>query len=235
MSLSNKNYNYRQVLLGFGYIRENFHKVVSSDVALLIVEFSKICLDSNILNLEEQRNLIDLIEQQPETKHFKNCEWKLLCSGKKHGMHQKAFHAQCDGQKNTVCILDAKTGFVCGGYASSEWKSTNGNVQGKDDNSFLFVVKPVNKMNVFHRKRNENGSLVQPNCGILYNKGDGFNFGYNTMFWGNYATDPEVIHVYSNQNYFTKFTREELVGSSETGYFKDYEVFQLLLNCEEKK
>ena len=200
-----------------------------------IAEFGRRSMDSAVLSNEEQGYLIEMIESQSQTEHLKDRDWKLLCRGSNGDDTQKAFHTACDGKEHTVCLLEVEeTGWICGGYASTEWKSTNWNTPAKDDNAFLFVIRPKEKRNVFHRKKNEEfeGALCE-NEGILYNEGDGFNFGYNTLYWGNYAKSESQIRVIYNQthqDYFTYDSRLDVTGHEEypRPHWKDYEVFQLV-------
>ena len=143
----------------------------------IICDFSKLCIDSVILTQEEQEFLISIIDSQSETKQLQYAEWHLLCRGSRDGVKQKAFHDACDGQKHTVCLLDVNsTGYVCGGYASTAGASTRYNTRAKDDNAFLFVLRPVEARKVCSRKRDdETGKLVRPDGGVLHNRGDGFN------------------------------------------------------------
>ena len=235
---------FRRKLLGFGYIRDNYDQQVPADIVLLITEFYKLCLESNILSEEEQEYLINLVEQQPQTQQFKYGEWNLLCSGKRDGIKQKIFHDRCDNKPNTICILDVtSTGYVCGGYASTKWKSVGGYARAKDDDAYLFVIRPKEARKVCHRKRDENGELLQPDAGILYCEDDGFNFGYNTLFWGNGESQPKSVYCDDDQDYFEYKSAKDIVGKDESGSngeelecatFSDFEVFQLKTTLDTK-
>eukprot|EP01084_Bolivina_argentea_P250125 418978_1 len=219
----------KRELLVRGFIHENHGTDIDEEIFIFIKRFAQI-VESTILSYEEQIYLTELIERQSQTKQFKDCEWNLLCSGTRDGMKQKIFHDYCDNQPHTVCILNvSSSGYVCGGYASTEWQSTDDNIAAKDDNTFLFVLRPIHARNVFHRKRNEDGTLACSN-GILYNKGDGFNFGYNTLFWGNGVTNPEDVYCEGTQDYFDYETAKDIVGSDWTETFTDFEVFTF--NCK---
>eukprot|EP01083_Nonionella_stella_P258302 883074_1 len=149
-------------LLTFGYIRNICY--MPPEIILLIVEFIQAFIDSTILNDEEKNYLFQLITEQNQTAQFKNCEWELLARGTTNGMKQSIFHEYCDGKQNTICLLDIhSTGFICGGYASSAWQSTDSNYQVKDDNAYLFVIRPKSKRKIFHRKKNNDGVLIEPN------------------------------------------------------------------------
>merc|ERR1712168_332046 len=106
-----------------------------------------------------------------------------------------------------------ETGWLCGGYASTEWESTLSNTKGKDEDAFLFVIRPADKRKVFHRQRNCDGEVVEPEGGILFNRGDGFNFGYNTLFWGNANQSEERIReIWADTGYFTHESPNALIG-----------------------
>ena len=201
-------------------------------ISNVIAQFGWIIMDSKLLTEEEQDYMLEMIESQQQTEKFKCCDWKLLCRASDGDGTQKQFHDACDGKKHTVCLMEVEeTGYICGGYASTEWKSTDYNTGAKDDDAFLFVIRPIEKRNVFHRKRHENGDLCRSD-GILYNKGDGFNFGYNTLFWGNENTEErriKMIRISSDTQYFTYESEIDVVGRKGWGctQWKDYEVFQL--------
>ena len=225
-----------------GRLREVYDAICGSELGSLlpppicqeIAEYGRISLDSNILTDEEQTYLVELVECQGQTQHFKYAEWDLMCSYSKHGDQYAnswdLFHKTCDGQKHTVCLMEIEgTGYICGGYASTEWKSTRGNTRAKDDHTYLFVIRPVEKRNVFHRKRDEEGNLVEPEGGILWNGTDGFNFGYNHLFFGNgERRNDRIVYAKRGGNYYTNESRADTVGRDEwTSYLTDYEVFQL--------
>merc|ERR1712228_220861 len=210
---------------------------VPSDITIIIIEFAKIFIDSVILSPEEQQYLVKMIESQPQTSKFKHCEWKLLCRGSRDGKGDyNAFHKLCDGKKNTVCLVDLhEQGFVSGGYASSAWKSTDGNTPCKDDNAFLFTLRPMDKRKIFHRKRDKDGNFMKPKGGILHNKADAFNFGYNSFFWGNRHSIPCDTLIVINpgkKGYFDVGKNADLCGHGESGWtytkFREFEVFQLI-------
>eukprot|EP01083_Nonionella_stella_P081182 223522_1 len=223
-----------QQLKVFGFVHQTYNEHIPQDILLLIVDYAmQIPIDSTILNEEEQEYLHKLIISQPQTMQFECSEWNLLCRGSRDGIKQKVFHGACDGKRNTICLLDVdSSGVVCGGYASTAWKSATNNTKGKDDNAFLFVVRPIELRNVYHRKRNKDtNKLMEPNGGILFHQDDGFNFGYNTLFWGNWAEDPKYVYCKDSQNYFDYKYSADIVGNGpghSKEEFIDFEVFQLL-------
>lgn len=135
------------------------------------------------------------------------------------------------------------TGWICGGYASTEWSPESGtlgvwgNYTLKDENTFLFVIRPKDKRNIFHRKRDDDGNLLQPNGGLVWNPSDGFNFGYNTLYWGNgryWAMTGIYVNSEHPQNksheYYDLESAVDIVGQNEYPQpnWKDFEVFQLV-------
>ena len=76
---------------------------------------------------------------------------------------------------------------------------------------------------------------MQPNGGILCHYLDGFNFGNDTLFWGNGYVKPsdiKLIYCSNEQKYFEYDCAADILGS-DTKYwpqvvfaeFEDFEVF----------
>lgn len=207
--------------------------ILPSSICREIAEFGRIFVDSVLLTEEQQAVLVQLIESQSQTKQFENAEWKLLCRHSRDGDQfdwaYNEFHKLCDGKRNTICLLKVKeTGWICGGYASAAWHSAGVNVAAKDDNAFLFVIRSENEWKVFHRKRDEDGKLLREN-GILNSSLDGFNFGYNSFWWGNgYQNDlGQRVVLGTAGNYYTFESLKDLTGHTNTSW-SDYEVFHLI-------
>ena len=140
---------------------------------------------------------------------------------------------------NTVCLLDvSSTGYICGGYASTAWSNSYEDDK-KDDNAFLFVIRPIEARKVFHRKRDENGKLLEKN-GIWNSVYDGFNFGHDTFYWGDADTNPKTVYIQPEQDFFQYGNANDVVGEEKRVFkksawgnkerrgFSDYEVFQLV-------
>ena len=203
-----------------------------------IAEFGRLFVDSVLLNEEEQAYLAEMIQSQSQTEHFKYAEWNLLNRHSRDGDQFdwafNEFHKLCDGKSNTICLMNVEeTGWICGGYASAAWGSGGYNVGTKDDDAFLFVIRPENKRKIFHRKRDEEGKLVAEH-GILNSYPDGFNFGYNTFWWGNGNRSDEGQRIIRGHpdDYYTFESMQDLTGYEQKGYerphWSDYEVFQLV-------
>ena len=229
------------------HFRELYEAISASELGSIlppplcreIAEFGKLFVDSVLLTEEEQTYLVEMIESQSQTERFKNAEWKLLNRHSRDGDQfdwaYNEFHKLCDGKTNTICLMNVEeTGWICGGYASAAWNSSGFNVAAKDDDAFLFVIRPENKRKIFHRKRDEEGKLIREH-GILNSYPDGFNFGYNTFWWGDGTRSDEgqrMIQGAAN-NYYTFESLSELTGHDHDGWsdyshWEDYEVFQLV-------
>lgn len=117
-----------------------------------------------------------------------------------------------------------------------EWDNTDW-TKGRDDDAFLFVIRPVEKRTIFRRARDENGTLIEE-YGLLFHSGDAFNFGHNTFFWGNRATTSRErreiwAFPFSRNTYFTDGSTKTMVGqipaeSGKLAHWKECEVFQLI-------
>ena len=182
--------------------------ILPSSICREIAEFGSVFVDSAMLTNEEQRYLVEMIGSQDQMEQFKYRNWKLLCSTPRDKDTQKVFGSEFDGKGNTVCLVEVKeTGWICGGYGSTEWRSTYYKQSEGDENAFLFVIRPKEKRKVFHRERNA--------------EGDGFNFEYNTIQLWICGWQPDDI--------FDQQCANEVAGHdlSPQPHWKDYEVFQL--------
>ena len=229
-------------------LKSTWGSTIPPSLCYVIAEFGWIYIDSSLLTREEQDYIFEMITSQRQTEKFAQSEWNLLC---RHSRDRKwigyargtnkyeepsdLFHRLCDGKRHTICLMDVdETGYICGGYASAAWGAGGSPV--KDDDTFLFVIRPKGKRAVFHRKRDDSGKLIERN-GILNSRAGGFNFGFNTFSWGissKYYQSEEgmrAIHT-SVDDYYTHQSKRELVGKvfqlGWSGHWTDFEVFQLV-------
>ena len=91
--------------------------------------------DSNIMNVELQKQLVNLCEFSVGQK------WDLKYRASKDGFKAIDFHSNCDGIANSLTIIKAESGNIFGGFAEKEWHSSCGFVT--DPNAFIFSL--VNK------------------------------------------------------------------------------------------
>ena len=96
-------------------------------------EYSIDPFKSQILKDKQPSELIKVCEFSSKDK------WTLLYRGTRDGFGAANFHSKCDGQKNTLTILEAHgTSYIFGGFKSISWKSSGG--YKFDPNAFLFSL-----------------------------------------------------------------------------------------------
>ena len=69
----------------------------------------------------------------------KSSKSTLLYRASRDGFTCQAFHAKCDGQKNTLTIIKNNLNYVFGGYASSAWDNFGQYIN--DPKAFLFSLR----------------------------------------------------------------------------------------------
>jgi hypothetical protein len=84
-------------------------------------------------------------------EEFERKKWKLLYRGSRDGFRVSNFHAKCDGQSNTLTLIETTKGFIFGGFTPLVWDSTTNNYKpDSSQKSFLFTLK--NARNIEPRK-----------------------------------------------------------------------------------
>jgi hypothetical protein len=105
-------------------------------------------------------------------EEFRNKTWKLLYRGSRDGFGASNFHSKCDGQSNTLTLIETTKGFIFGGFTPVEWDSTTNNFKSDSSHkSFLFTVKNAHKIEARKFK------LSNPSYAILSNSSCGPRFG----------------------------------------------------------
>ena len=66
---------------------------------------------------------------------------KLLYRGTRDGMEANYFHNKCNNQGPTICLFKNDKGYIFGGYASTDWTSSNN--WKSAPNSFIFTLTNI--------------------------------------------------------------------------------------------
>jgi hypothetical protein len=104
---------------------------------------------------------------------FANKTWKLLYRGSRDGFRSSNFHEKCDGQSNTLTLIETTKGFIFGGFTPLVWDSTTNTYKSDSSRtSFLFTLK--NSRNIEPRKF----TLSNASNAIYSYSGYGPCFGY---------------------------------------------------------
>ena len=166
-------------------------------------------LHSNILTVQQTKNLIYLIDMPISTK------WKLIYWASRDGFGAKDFHYHCDYKPNTLTIIKTENGNVFGGFTTAEWDTSGENKE--DRNAYLFVlISNKNAPAKFEIVKDTNEAI---NCLEDY----GPVFGRNDLCIANNSnsneeSSSEKLEVFSD----VKFS----LTDTETFKVKDIEVFQ---------
>ena len=82
-----------------------------------------IFVDSAMLTIERQRYLVEMIGSHSQMEQYR--DWKLMCWTPRHRDTQKVFGPGFNRKEHTVCLMEVQeTEWICGGYGSTEWRST---------------------------------------------------------------------------------------------------------------
>jgi hypothetical protein len=74
-------------------------------------------------------------------REFSGKQWGLLYRGSRDGFRGASFHSKCDGQSNTVTIIETTKGYKFGGFKPVAWESPGRYYEDTSGKSFLFTVK----------------------------------------------------------------------------------------------
>jgi hypothetical protein len=77
---------------------------------------------------------------------FRAKRFNILWRGSRDGFSAAEFHSRCDGQGNTLTLVEDTRGFIFGGFTPAKWESGPYHSRGDESlKSFLFTVKnPMN-------------------------------------------------------------------------------------------
>ena len=130
------------------------------------------------LLLNETKRSDEFLQKLFEWTGGKNME--LLYRGTRDGMSAEEFHKRCNYKGPTISLFKNERGYIFGGYAAIDWKSSN--CYRKSSDNFIFTL--TNMYNIEPTKFPEKG------CGIYDGSSYGPTFGGHDIYIGfssNYA------------------------------------------------
>jgi hypothetical protein len=80
-------------------------------------------------------------EMPPLFDEFEGKSMKLIYRGSRDGFGAADFHSKCDGQSNTITLIESTTGFIFGGFTPVAWDSSGQRKGDRTERSFLFTLK----------------------------------------------------------------------------------------------
>ena len=127
----------------YGYVRINSCKQhVINDIIEMIYNYYLWVLDSVILTDLNDINIFHNL-LLPKLKFIvkgSDFNLRLLYRNSTDGNSAESFHKYCDGNVNTITLVQSKNGNIFGGFATTDWGSKINNAV-KDENAFLFRIK----------------------------------------------------------------------------------------------
>ena len=103
-----------------------------------------------------------------------NTAWKRIYKGSRDGFQPQHFHHTCDGQRNTLTIIQSREGYLFGGYTSVAWDSQNQHIC--DPQAFIFTL--VNPWSISPTRysiqpdRQSNAIRGNSSCGPIFGYSD---------------------------------------------------------------
>jgi hypothetical protein len=169
-------------------------------------------LDSTILDIELQRQLLKLCEFCPISK------WKLKYRATIDGFTAFDFHGKCDGIDNTLTIIRTKSGKIFGGFTEKKWSSEKGYVN--DPKAFIFSLINITgeTYKAFCLRNGKRAIACDPESGPCF--GEDIVIKYHTNF-SNFGTQYMFPDLMMNSEFKT------ILAGSFFFDIEDIEIFSL--------
>jgi hypothetical protein len=102
--------------------------------------------------------------------------WTLLYRGSRDGFGSSTFHSKCDGQTNTITLIESTEGYVFGGFTPISWDSSESYKSDISCRSFVFSVKNP------HGRDGCKFPVSRPVYAIYCNSSYGPTFGNHSIY-----------------------------------------------------
>lgn len=170
---------------------------------------NKFFQESNILNEEDKKLLINWLEYKPKYIN-------LLLNSNRDGDTKETFHKLCDGKSPTIGVIETTKGHKFGGYTTKTWNGgPNGSKNISDNYAFIFSLDNKKKYKVIN---SENAI------------GTGSNF---LLFFG-WSQNSIVTYdkgCHNNSNYISNgaynFDTKNENGGEYNFTMKSYEIYEI--------
>ena len=198
----------------------NEMKIKYKEIEKRIVEIEKkIIIKINSDILREKRDL-DFIEKRlnPENK---NISFDLIYKCNENNDTVQKFHAECDGKKNVLVLIETNEGVRFGGFTSVGFNSTSGATL--DNNAFLFSI---DKKKIYNVKMDQKAIYCGLNYGPVFLGGGSLN----NIYIGGKHFLKEICNtcVLKDNHYDIKYDFE-LNNSKQFFYISNLEIFQVTI------
>lgn len=215
-----------------GFLEEYFKKnwrinsLMPDSIKRLIIKYLKYCVfNSKILNDNTNKiNLIDILIKKFGNKYISNKEFILLYRGSEDGFTVNNHRNKCNGKYPTITLIKNDKNYIFGFYINTAFiKNEFYKKWGKDDNAFIFNIKPNKEIYPIFKQKASNAIIFHKNeRGII------FWVGYNCLIHvSDYCNIYKNSFAGSNQSYDCKSTIQLCGVKQFTEYYSviDIETF----------
>ena len=158
----------------------------------------------------------------------KSTKENLLYRATRDGFTGTAFHAKCDGKRNTITIIKNDLKYVFGGFASSSWDSSH--IWINDPNAFLFSLRRrgISYKDKFSVKLEEHALIGYPSYGPTFGGGHDIHIcdQSNTQI-GSYSNFGNSYNLPNGYTYNGN-ARDFLAGNYKQWTTTEIEVYQIV-------
>ena len=174
-------------------------------------------IESKIIKKKEEIEL--LINRLKYKKKNKLIQFNLIYRASIDGDSPNNYHYNCDGKKNTLCVIETKKGCKFGGYTETTIKSGNG-IDDKDPNAFVFSL---NKMKIYENmKKDKNAVCHSKGWGPIF-RSDSFAVWDQKFFFYN----EHKVGTKSSSNFGVFDIDYELNNGEQYFSIQELEVFEI--------
>ena len=202
--------------------RSTFNAVVSYyRIGGIVYGHTGLSAESRIDCMNDPKNILMLHSFLPADFTEMRLRFKLLYRGSRDGMKAADFHQLCDGNDDTISVIEDSNGNVFGGFADKAWNMKSS--RQKSEKSFLFSLKsslgkevvkfPVNKMDL-------NSLLHHSTYMCAFGNGDLY------IIPGNSESAISIGTSYQNPS--PAYSRQYCTGGCRTFKLHEIEVYQVL-------
>jgi hypothetical protein len=159
----------------------------------------------------------------PVLRDFGGKSWTLLYRGSRDGFGSSTFHSKCDGQANTVTLIESTKGYVFGGFTPLSWDSNGSYKSDISCRSFLFTVKNP------HGRDDRKFPVSRPACAIYCKSSYGPTFGSCAIYVADGCDDNTNSHTCLGLAYANTsgIADEEFFTGALNFQVKEIEVFSI--------
>ena len=150
---------------------------------------------------------------------------KLLYRGTRDGMNNNCFHSKYNNQGPTISLFKNDKRYIFGGYASTDWTSSNGYKSAPD--SFIFTLTNIHRTEPTKFPNSNTSYSIYDHSSYGPTFGGGiYDFDIYTNKSGSYAYFPDCYQdvLGKGKSIFTG----DLNNSNSSFKLKEIEVFKIL-------